>query len=113
MDVLPDDQLAAIAIATKDGVNPVVTRIANLALRSMLGTKTPVPAAVMLKAPVESLGKPAPLPAEWRPDIGEYGWDFNTLYIHERAGKLVALIEWFFFDTLEPERVSRLRQGTM
>ena len=28
--------------------------------------------------------------------IGEYGWDYNTLYIYEQAGQLRALIEWFF-----------------
>jgi CubicO group peptidase (beta-lactamase class C family)/D-alanyl-D-alanine dipeptidase len=33
-------------------------------------------------------------PAKWRGLIGEYGWDHNTLYVYERAGKLHALIEW-------------------
>jgi D-alanyl-D-alanine dipeptidase len=28
--------------------------------------------------------------------IGEFGWDYNTLYILEREGRLHALIEWFF-----------------
>ena len=28
--------------------------------------------------------------------IGEYGWDHNILFIHEKDGKLHALIEWFF-----------------
>jgi len=28
--------------------------------------------------------------------IGEYGWDYNTLYVLERDGRLHALIEWFF-----------------
>jgi CubicO group peptidase (beta-lactamase class C family)/D-alanyl-D-alanine dipeptidase len=27
--------------------------------------------------------------------IGEYGWDFETLYVYEQGGKLFALIEWF------------------
>ena len=35
-------------------------------------------------------------PARWRALIGEYGWDYNTLYILERDGRLHALIEWFF-----------------
>jgi CubicO group peptidase (beta-lactamase class C family)/D-alanyl-D-alanine dipeptidase len=47
------------------------------------------------------LGKPAPAPDEWRGLIGEYGWDYNTLYILERDGKLEALIEWFFRYPLE------------
>ncbi|MBL8961324.1 MAG: serine hydrolase [Gemmatimonadetes bacterium] len=42
---------------------------------------------------------PAParrvLPAHWNGLIGEYGWDHNVLYIHERDGRLTALIEWF------------------
>ncbi|MEP7345286.1 MAG: serine hydrolase [Gemmatimonadaceae bacterium] len=41
-----------------------------------------------------------PLPAEpelpLRGLIGEYGWDYNTLYILEKNGRLTALIEWFF-----------------
>jgi D-alanyl-D-alanine dipeptidase len=28
--------------------------------------------------------------------IGEYGWDYDILYIREKDGKLNALIEWFF-----------------
>lgn len=37
--------------------------------------------------------------------IGEYGWDYDTLYILETDGKLTALIEWFFEYPLE--QVSR------
>ena len=33
--------------------------------------------------------------------IGDYGWDHNVLFIHEREGKLWALIEWFEFNPLE------------
>ena len=40
-------------------------------------------------------------PARWRSLIGEYGWDHNTLYIFERAGRLYSLIEWFFLYPLE------------
>jgi hypothetical protein len=45
--------------------------------------------------------KPAATPERWRGLIGEYGWDHDTLYIHERDGKLWALIEWIEFDPLE------------
>ncbi len=38
---------------------------------------------------------PPPPPAPWVSLIGEYGWDHNTLFIHEQAGHLQALIEWF------------------
>jgi len=40
--------------------------------------------------------RPQPLAARWRGMIGEFGWDYNTLYILERDGRLHALIEWFF-----------------
>ena len=40
--------------------------------------------------------RPANPPARWRGLIGEYGWDYNTLYLLERDGRLHALIEWFF-----------------
>jgi len=40
--------------------------------------------------------RPANPPDRWRGLIGEYGWDYNTLYILERDGRLHALIEWFF-----------------
>ncbi|MGI8786225.1 MAG: serine hydrolase [Pyrinomonadaceae bacterium] len=48
-----------------------------------------------------SVGKPAPSPDKWRGLIGEYGPDYDTLYIFERGGKLWALIEQFEFDPLE------------
>ncbi|MGI8744801.1 MAG: serine hydrolase [Bryobacteraceae bacterium] len=46
---------------------------------------------------------PAPpdIPKRWQGLIGEYGWDYDTLYILERGGKLTALIEWFSYDPLE------------
>ncbi len=47
------------------------------------------------------LGMPAPASEKYRGLIGEYGWDYNTLYILERDGKLEALIEWFFRYPLE------------
>ena len=40
--------------------------------------------------------RPANPPDRWRGLVGEYGWDYNTLYILERGGRLHALIEWFF-----------------
>src|SRR5205085_8751089 len=47
------------------------------------------------------VAKPAPAADKWTGLIGEYGWDHNTLYILERAGKLHALIEWVFLYPLE------------
>lgn len=43
---------------------------------------------------------PAEIPEHWRGLIGEYGWDHNVLYILEDAGKLYALIEWFYYYPL-------------
>ena len=47
------------------------------------------------------LDEPPPPPGRWAGLIGEYGWDYNTLYILERDGRLCALIEWFDLDPLE------------
>ena len=44
--------------------------------------------------------RPAPCPERWRDLLGEYGWDHNVLFVRERAGRLEALIEWFWFDAL-------------
>ena len=44
--------------------------------------------------------EPTELPERWRPLVGEYGWDHDTLYILEKNGRLYALIEWFEFDPL-------------
>lgn len=43
---------------------------------------------------------PPPPPPRWGDLIGEYGWDYNTLYVFERDGQLHALIEWFYIDPL-------------
>ncbi len=43
---------------------------------------------------------PAEIDARWRGLLGEYGWDHNTLYILEDRGRLIALIEWFFYYPL-------------
>ena len=40
--------------------------------------------------------RPTPAPERWKGLIGEYGWDHNTLYVHERNGILHAMIEWYF-----------------
>ncbi|MGH9685224.1 MAG: serine hydrolase [Candidatus Acidiferrales bacterium] len=43
---------------------------------------------------------PAPAPVRWKGLIGEYGWDYDKLYIFEKDGKLTALIEWFDYAPL-------------
>jgi CubicO group peptidase (beta-lactamase class C family)/D-alanyl-D-alanine dipeptidase len=46
--------------------------------------------------------EPARAPKNWDGLIGEYGWDYDTLYILERDGKLTALIEWYEYEPLDP-----------
>jgi len=48
---------------------------------------------IFKRVPIE---KPKLIPEHWGGLIGEYGWDHNILFIHEKDGKLHALIEWFF-----------------
>lgn len=47
------------------------------------------------------VGKPSPAPNTLRPLVGEYGPDYDTLYILEKDGRLWALIEQFEYDPLE------------
>ena len=56
---------------------------------------------IYLRAKEDTL--PPEVPEKWKGLIGEYGWDHNTLYIFERAGKLCALIEWTEIDVLTEE----------
>jgi D-alanyl-D-alanine dipeptidase len=41
-------------------------------------------------------GMPKDARAPWRGLVGEYGPDYDILYVYERDGRLWALIEWFF-----------------
>lgn len=43
---------------------------------------------------------PAAAPERWKGLIGEYGWDYDKLYVFEKDGKLTALIEWFDYAPL-------------
>jgi len=45
--------------------------------------------------------KPDAAPSKWTGLIGEYGWDYDVLYVLEHEGKLHALIEWFYLYPLE------------
>jgi CubicO group peptidase (beta-lactamase class C family)/D-alanyl-D-alanine dipeptidase len=45
--------------------------------------------------------EPKPPPHDWKGLIGEYGWDYDTLYILEKDGKLTSLIEWYEYEPLE------------
>jgi CubicO group peptidase (beta-lactamase class C family)/D-alanyl-D-alanine dipeptidase len=43
---------------------------------------------------------PAAAPERWKGLIGEYGWDYDKLYVFEKDGKLTTLIEWFDYAPL-------------
>lgn len=45
---------------------------------------------------------PDPPPEEFRPLLGEYGWDHNLLFVFERDGALTVLIEWLARYALTP-----------
>ena len=39
--------------------------------------------------------QPTTVSSRWAGLIGEYGWDYNSLIILERDGRLMALVDWF------------------
>jgi CubicO group peptidase (beta-lactamase class C family)/D-alanyl-D-alanine dipeptidase len=45
--------------------------------------------------------EPKTPPHAWDGLIGEYGWDYDTLYILEKDGKLTSLIEWYEYEPLQ------------
>ncbi|MGD0223072.1 MAG: serine hydrolase [Terriglobia bacterium] len=44
--------------------------------------------------------RPAPPPQAFENLIGEYGWDYDTLYVLEKDGHLEVLIEWYEYAPL-------------
>ncbi|MEO8295811.1 MAG: serine hydrolase [Gemmatimonadota bacterium] len=44
--------------------------------------------------------RPPPVARQWAPLIGEYGWDYNNLYVLEDHGELHVLIDWFSMGSL-------------
>jgi D-alanyl-D-alanine dipeptidase len=60
-------------------------------------------------SPVAPSSKPSPSPESWRNLIGEYGWDYDTLYILERNNQLTALIEWYDYYPLTPIAQTKYR----
>jgi CubicO group peptidase (beta-lactamase class C family)/D-alanyl-D-alanine dipeptidase len=47
-------------------------------------------------------GMPKPASPQWLKLVGEYGWDYDKLYVLENEGKLCVLVEWFDYEPLEP-----------
>jgi CubicO group peptidase (beta-lactamase class C family)/D-alanyl-D-alanine dipeptidase len=57
---------------------------------------------------------PPPPPDKWLGLIGEYGPEFNVLYVLEKGGKLHLLIEWFFqypLDEVGPDQFKLPNSG--
>lgn len=64
---------------------------------------TPVPNGIRVQGHLLEkvlTNQPAPMPSKWSGLVGEYGWDYDKLYIFEEDGKLSALIEWFDYAPL-------------
>jgi D-alanyl-D-alanine dipeptidase/CubicO group peptidase (beta-lactamase class C family) len=63
----------------------------------------PVPGGLRIRHtiyPAMRRPRPKPMPARWKGLIGQYGWDYNTLYILEKDGRLTALVDWYEYDPL-------------
>ncbi len=109
--VLPDDGIAVAAATNLDAANPIVEAIARHAALSALAvsrgeslpsveTPDPLSSRARYRPADPASPRPAPCPPSLRPLIGHYGFDHNVLYLREEAGRLHALIEWFFDDVL-------------
>lgn len=104
LEIIPDRKWAAVAFATKDSV--------GFALRPLLqlAANPSTPYKVSIAPNLQALAEKDPQPAAFRSsELGEYGWDFNKLYILEHAGKINALVEWFSLSKLEPQGKGRYR----
>ncbi len=63
----------------------------------------PVPGGIRIGHtiyPFIQRSRPKQMPVRWKDLIGEYGWDYDTLYIFEKDGRLTALADWFEYDPL-------------
>jgi CubicO group peptidase (beta-lactamase class C family)/D-alanyl-D-alanine dipeptidase len=123
--MLPDEGLGVVVVTTRDIANAVTTSLADATLRAALALRSgaqppayePVPSlqAQYTELAAEIAGRrrpdpqgavadepiPPPPPPEMEGLIGEYGWDYDVLFVLEHEGRLAALIEWFFFYPLE------------
>ncbi len=81
---LPDDRLGVVVVATKDSVNAVTNRIANLALKAMLAARE----GKLIPQPEKTL----PLSSEVAKELaGQYANGNHHIELIESAGKLSML----------------------
>lgn len=98
MSALPDDKLGVIVVASRDVVNGVISRIAEVALRHML--------AVRAQRPLPAIDRTEPLdPAEARKLVGTYKSDKKGFELRESGGKL------FFLSNLGGALLELRRRG--
>jgi D-alanyl-D-alanine dipeptidase len=84
-----------------DGLNFFTDGLTAFGTRVELGVTTNVLAVGTNIYRRQPEPKPGLANPEWKPLIGEYGWDHDVLYIFEKDGKLWSLIEWFEFAPIE------------
>jgi CubicO group peptidase (beta-lactamase class C family)/D-alanyl-D-alanine dipeptidase len=107
--VIPSRQFAAVAYGTRDSSNAVLSQLT----RAMAAPQTPFTHLTALTRPLPETHNfqqmPPPASPAFAAALGEYGWDYNKLYLHERNGKLHCLIEWFSDSELIPTAANLYR----
>ena len=104
LEIIPQRKWAGVVFAAKDSVGFALHPLLQFAANPSANYKAS-------SAPnLQPLTEQDPQPPSFQSsELGEYGWDFNKLYILEHAGKLHALVEWFSLSKLEPLGKGRYR----
>ena len=104
LQIIPQRKWAAVAFAAKDSVGFALHPLLQFAANPSANYQAS-------NAPnLQALEPQGPQPAAFQSGVlGEYGWDFNKLYILEHAGKIHSLVEWFSLNQLEPLGKGRYR----
>lgn len=87
--------------ATPVGVDTLIAdgRLAYGRRYAFTGDRLIVGPDTLIRTPT---ARPAPMPANLAPYVGEYGPDFNVQYVLEQEGRLFLLVEWFDWYPLRP-----------
>lgn len=100
--VIPARKFAAVAFATRDSSNAVLNRLTRWAASATQDYQALPSLIPPIQESFDFTQPPSPPSATFASFLGEYGWDYNKLYLYERQGKLHCLIEWFSDSELEP-----------